>query len=165
MGIAVSSADIDNSSTALSHHFGLHLSLGLAIGGLNTGADPKAAELKEPPPQADSGPHPKVALAQGDEGREKHHGVGAEVVRLKAIEIQEISEEFAHRKPKSAVEVGAEDHLLAGLGHRHELRSGDAEVDVLRQLAGAAEHEYLHLGDIGSLPSTALATGGAFISH
>src|SRR4051812_18505654 len=101
MRIEASSAQIDDSSTAFSHHLGLHLFLGLVVDGEDPGPNSEAAKVEDTAPQDDRGPHPKVDFAQGDEGREEHHGVGAEVVRLKTIEIKKVLEEFAHREPKS----------------------------------------------------------------
>ena len=87
MRITVSSANIDDSGSTISHHLGIHLLLGLAVSVVNSSPDQEAAELEKPAPQANSRPHPKVSLAQSDEGREEHHGVGAEVLRLEAIEV------------------------------------------------------------------------------
>src|SRR3954470_11288427 len=165
MRIATSSADINDRSTTFSHDLHFHLFPGLRIGGHHPGADPEASELKETAPKSHSWPHPEVSLAQGDEGREEHHRVGAEVVRLEAIEVEKISEELAHRQAESAVEVCPEDHSFAGPGRRHELISGNAEVKGPRDLAGAAEHQDLHLRDVGSLPSATLVPGGSIIPH
>src|SRR3954469_18201375 len=165
MRVTSRSADIDDRSTAFTHNFHFNLFLGLRIGGHHPGADPEASELKEPAPESHSGPHPKVSLAQGDEGGEEHHRVGAEVVRLEAIEIEQISEELAYRQAKSALEVCPEDHSFAGPRRRHELVSGNAEFKGPRDFAGAAEHQDLHLRDVGALPSATLVPGSSIIPH
>jgi len=121
--------------------------------------------MKDPPPQANGWPHSKVALAQGGEGREQHHGVGAEMVRLQPEEIEEIAEEFAYGKSEPAVEVRKEEDALAGLGSRHKLGPGDAAVDVLRNLAGTAEEKNVHLRDIGALPGAASAGASGVVTH
>src|SRR3954462_8097175 len=165
MRVTSSSADIDDRSTAFTHNFHFNLFFGLRIGGHHPGADPEASELKEPAPKSHSGPHPKVSLAQGDEGREEHHRIGAEVVRLEAIEIEQISEELAYRQAKSALEVCPEDHSFAGPRRRHEFISGNAEVQVPRDLAGAAEHQDLHLCHVGAFTGAALVPSSSVIPH
>src|SRR3954471_3284554 len=126
MRITTSSADINDRSTTFSHDLHFHLFPGFWIGGHHPGADPEASELKETAPQSHSWPHPEVSFAQGNEGREEHHDVGAEVMRLEAIEVEQVSEKFAHRKAESTVEVCSEDNSFASSGRRHELVSGDA---------------------------------------
>src|SRR4051812_14281694 len=165
MRITSRSADIDDRSTAFTHDLHFSLFLGLRIGGHHTGADPEASELKEPAPESNSGPHPKVSLAQGDEGREEHHRVGAEVVRLEAIEVEQISEEFAYRQTESTLEVRPEDHSFAGPRHRHELVSGNTEVQIPWDLAGAAEHQDLPLCHVGAFPGAALAPSSPVVPH
>ena len=54
--------------------------------------------MEEPRLEAQARLHAEVAFAQGDKGLEEHHGVGAEVMRLHLEEIQEVTEELAHRE-------------------------------------------------------------------
>src|SRR3954471_21282372 len=78
--------------------------------------------VEEFPPQLDCGENAEVTLAKSDEGRQQHHRVRGEVVRLEAVEFQERAEEPARRQPKAAREMGAEDDALA------LRRAGDTSV-------------------------------------
>ena len=99
--------------------------------------------MEEPRPKAQAWPHAEVAFAQGDEGREQHHGVGAEVVRLHLEVVQEFMEELAHRETKTASEVCGEDNVFAGLRRQQQLIGGHAKDRLRRHLASALEAEYI----------------------
>ena len=61
--------------------------------------------LEEFPPELEGGKDAEEALAQSDEGRQQHHRVWSEVVRLELVELEEGTEEAARRQAKAAQAV------------------------------------------------------------
>ena len=75
--------------------------------GLRTNTDYQSAQLRveESSPQLDGGEDAEVALARRDEGRQQHHGVGRQVVRLEMAKLHKGAEEPALREAKAAEEM------------------------------------------------------------
>ena len=87
----------------------------------------------ELPPELEGREDAEVALAQGDEGRQQHHRIRGEVVRLELIEFELGAEEGAHWKADAAQEVRAEDHPLALLRLRRDfLCRREADLHLVR---------------------------------
>ena len=78
-------------------------------------------DWKSSPPELDGGEDAEETLAQQDEGRQQHHHVGGEVVRLKLVEIQKCAEEAARGEADTAQAVRVEDYSLAFLRCRRNL--------------------------------------------
>ena len=78
-------------------------------------------ELKVLGPQVDGGPKAEVTLRERDKGREGSDGVSRKMMRLEAEFLEEVVHKVAGRKPKSALEMGYEDDILAFLEIRRSL--------------------------------------------
>ena len=120
--------------------------------------------LEELPPELKGGEDAEIALAQGDEGRQQHHRVGGEMVRLELIEFQPGAEEGAHWQAEAAKEVRVEDHPLAIPRLRPDfLRGRKADRHFVRagQPPRIAEELDVILVDVGAIPiPTILLRGG-----
>src|SRR4051812_36664596 len=75
------------------------------------------------------------------------------------MEIQELAQKSAHREPKPALEMGDEDHALAGLRLWHDLEAENAALGVPRHLAVANQLMDLHLVHHGAFPGNATSDG------
>jgi hypothetical protein len=62
-----------------------------------------------------------IALTESSKGRQNHHRVCRQVMRLQDIVIQEVPEEVANRQSKASLKLGDEDNAFAGLRCRHNL--------------------------------------------
>ena len=68
---------------------------------------------------------PKVPLAQRDEEGNLLQAQWAEVAEFDFVEVEELSKEARGREGESALQIGGEDHELAGHWHRPLLVPGD----------------------------------------
>jgi hypothetical protein len=59
------------------------------------------------------------AFTKGSEGREAHHGIGRDMMRLQVVGVEEVPEEVRRRQTKAPLEVGDEDDSFAGFRCRH----------------------------------------------
>src|ERR1041385_7064078 len=98
-------AEVDGGATAFGHHLDLLFLLGLGVDSVHTSDHLEAAEVKDPAPEPNGGPDSEVAFAQCHKSGEQHNGVRSEMVRLHAVEGEEVMEKLAHREPKSALEM------------------------------------------------------------
>src|SRR4051812_38349341 len=74
------------------------------------------------PPELYGGEDAKETLAEGDEGRQQHHGVGGEVMRLERIDLKERAEEAVRREARAAYAMRAENHPNTLQRRRRNLR-------------------------------------------
>src|ERR1041385_6898354 len=118
-------AEVDGGAASFGHHLDLLFLLGLGVDSVHTNAHLEAAEVKDPAPEPNCGPDSEVAFAQCDESGEQHNGVRSEMVRLHAVEDEEIMKELAHWEPESALEVCEEDNAFAIPGRGHDLVVGN----------------------------------------
>ena len=72
-----------------------------SAGGGHARDDGAELALEELPPELEHGENSKKALAQGDEGRQQHHRIGREVMRLEVVELEEGSKESARREAEA----------------------------------------------------------------
>jgi hypothetical protein len=79
------------------------------------------AQLEVFGPSLGKGLYADVALAESGKGRQNHHRVCQQMMRLQAVVIQEISEEIANGQNEASLKVGDEDDSFAGLKCRHSL--------------------------------------------
>src|SRR4051812_1337714 len=91
-------AEVYGGTAAFGHHLHLLFLLGLGVDSVHTSAHLEATEVKEPAPEPNGGPDSEVTFAQCHESGEQHDGVCSEVVRLQAVEGEEVVEELAHRE-------------------------------------------------------------------
>ena len=77
--------------------------------------------VEERSPQLDGGEDAEVAFAHPDEGGQKHHSVGCDVMRLEMVELEERAEKAACRQAEAMDEVRAEDNPLALPRRRRDL--------------------------------------------
>jgi hypothetical protein len=64
------------------------------------------------------------AFAEGSKGREDHHSVRRDMVRLQLVGVEEVSEEVRRRQTKAPLEVGNEHYAFAGFRGRRSLSRG-----------------------------------------
>ena len=110
---------------------------------------------KNLPPELKHGEDPKETFIEGDKGRQQHHRVGREVMRLKVVELEEGTEEPARRKAEAAQAVRAKDNPLALLRCRRNFllrRSTDPHEALAGQASRLAEELDVVLMDVGAIP-------------
>jgi hypothetical protein len=73
------------------------------------------AQLKVLGPSLDEGLYAGVALTESGEGRQNHHRICWQMMRLEAVVFQEVPEEVTHRESEPSLKVGDKDHPLGGL--------------------------------------------------
>src|SRR4051812_17759183 len=92
--------EVNGGAAAFGHHLHLLFLLGLGVNGVHAGADLEAAEVKDPAPEPNSGPDSKVTLAQCHKSGDQHDAVLSEVMRLHAVEDEEVMEKLAQLEPE-----------------------------------------------------------------
>jgi hypothetical protein len=60
-------------------------------------------------------------LAESSKGRQNHHRICQQMMRLQVVGIQEVLEEVANRQSEASLKVRDEDDAFAGLRCRHSL--------------------------------------------
>jgi hypothetical protein len=63
------------------------------------------AQLEVLGPCLDEGLYAGIALAKGSKGRQDHHRIGRQMMRLEIIVVQEIPEEVTNRKSEPSLKV------------------------------------------------------------
>ena len=98
----------DGSSAALNQRFVLGVEA----------LDGDGAEVEVVAPMVEPGPEAEVALKEGHEAGKKKKSVWRKMMGLKPEAVQEVEEEIAGRKAKSALKMGEEDNELTAARRR-----------------------------------------------
>src|ERR1041385_2761035 len=99
MRIEADLAEVDGGAAAFGHHLNFLFFLGLGVDSLHTNAHLEAAEVKEPAPEPNGGPDSEVTFAQGHESGEQHDSIGSKMMRLHAVEGEEIVKNWLTGSP------------------------------------------------------------------
>ena len=104
-----------------------------------------------------TGPNAQIRLAESDEAREQRNAIGAQMMKLQAVEAQELLEERARRQRQPPRQVRGEDHELVRPRVRRDLgRARGASPDLLLQAKVSPSTEPPELSAIhtGAHPGT-----------